>query len=122
MAKGTDARSDELRRIASLQPPMWCRAAALVERFIIRGLRFSVAVGTSCFSFWLFNISIDTLGKPFASLTPLGLIGGLLAGFCVILFVWVSIKVAFGRKGESRTEQAWRKRQANERRLLGYED
>ncbi|KAF0190850.1 MAG: hypothetical protein FD165_2408 [Gammaproteobacteria bacterium] len=122
MDKGADPKSAELQRLASLEPPMWCKAAALAERVAFRLLRIIVAAVIAAIAIWLFRIAGDTLGEPFASLSPLGLVGGILAGVIGLLVIGISIMVAFGSKRQSRIEQAWRERQGNAKRLLGYDD
>lgn len=122
METGADPRSVELRRLASLESPMWCKMVALAERVAFRVLRVIVAAGIAGVAIWLFRIAADTLGEPFASLSPLGLVGGILAGVAGLLVIGISISVAFGPKRQSRIEQAWRERQGNAKRLLGYDD
>jgi hypothetical protein len=101
---------------------MWCKAATLAEQVAFRVLRVIVAAGVVVIAIWLFRIATDTLGKPFASLSPLGLVGGILAGVAGLLAIGISIWVAFGPKRQSRIEQAWRESQGNTKRLLGYDD
>ncbi|MDH3280937.1 MAG: hypothetical protein OEQ18_07385, partial [Gammaproteobacteria bacterium] len=70
---GTDADpvAAELRRLASLEPPAWCKAAAVAERFVIRVVRVVVAIAIGGVAIWFFTIAADILSKPFASLSPL---------------------------------------------------
>jgi hypothetical protein len=117
-----DPRSAELRRLANIEPPIWCKAAALAEQIAFRVLRVIVAAGVAVIAIWLIRIAADTLGEPFASLSSLGLIGGILAGVTGLLVNGIAIMVAFGPKRQSRIEQAWRESQANVRRLGGYDD
>lgn len=125
---GTDAdpRAAEIHRLASLEPPAWCIAAAIAERLAIRAFRLTGAMAIVGIAVWLWNIAADILSKPFAALSPLALVGGILAGVAGLLFLVLAISVAFGPKGHSRIEAAWRVSQGNtvqsKRRLLGYDN
>jgi hypothetical protein len=96
-----------------------------LERFAIRTLRLAIAVAAGGVVVWLFGIAGDILSEPFATLSPLDLIGGIGAGVLGLLLIVPAFKVAFGPKGRSRIEAAWRNSQANtersRRRLLGYD-
>lgn len=122
MERETDGRAAELRRIAGLELPLWCKTAALGERALFRFLRLAVGAGIVGGAIWLFRIAADTLGQPFASLSPLGLIGGLLAGLGGLISIGIAIRVSFGPKRHSAIEQAWRERQGNTKKLLGYDE
>lgn len=125
MSADADPRAAELRRLASLEPPGWCKAAAIAERFVVRTLRLVAGVAIAGAAIWLFSIAIDILGEPFASLSPLALLGGILAAVVGLLLLVPAFGVAFGAKGLSRIEAAWRESQANtpesRKRLLGYD-
>ena len=122
MEADEDPKSVELRRLASLDPPLWCKAAAFVERVAFRVLRIIEAMGIAAIAIWLFRTAINTLGEPFASLSPLGLFGGIIAGIVGLVAIVISLIVAFGPKRQSKIEQNWRESQGNSRRLFGYED
>lgn len=111
-------------------PPVWCRALMAAERFLIRTLRVAGALVLGGLALWLIAIAVDALGQPFASLSPLGLIGSIVAGLLGLLLLVLAFGVAFGEKGESRVEAAWRggvfqgerERIQSERKGLGYEE
>jgi hypothetical protein len=88
-------------------------------------LRLAVGVAIGGAVVWLFSIAIDILGEPFAALSPLALLGGILAALVALLLLVPAFSVAFGAKGASRIEAAWREGQANnpksQKRLLGYD-
>ena len=106
-------------------PPAWCRTLAFTERFLIRTLRIAAALIIVWISFRLFDVAIDILGQPFASLSPLGLLGGIVAGLGGLLLLVIAFGAAFGEKGDSRVEAAWRRSQMAspeiQRKILGYD-
>lgn len=125
MGADADPAAAELRRLASLEPPAWCKAAAIGERFAIRAFRVAAGITTGGIAIWLFAIAIEILSEPFASLSPLALLGGISAAIVGLLLVVATFSVAFGPKGHSRIEATWRENQANtaesRKRLLGYD-
>ena len=126
MGANTDPKATEIQRLASLKPPAWCKAAAVAERFVFRTLRVAGAVVVLGIAIWLFSIAVDILSKPFASLSPLALVGGIVAGVVGFSLLLATFGVAFGPSGDSRIEAGWRKNQArtvqSRRRQLGYDD
>ncbi len=125
MTTDTNPISTEVHGLTSIEPPAWCKAVAAAERFAIRTLRVIGAIAIGGIAIWLFSIANDVLSKPFASLSPLALVGGILAGAGGLLLVAAAFGVAFGPKGHSRIEAAWRESQGNtvqtKRRLQGYD-
>lgn len=107
-------------------PPLWCRVLITAERFAIRTLRVVAGLVVAGIALWLIAIAFDTLGQPFASLSPLGFIGAIVAGLGGLLLLIIAFGTAFGEKGESRVEAAWRcdpnSEIQSERKRLGYED
>lgn len=93
----------------------------MAERFAVRTFRVVAGIAVVGIAIWFFGIAVDILSKPFASLSPLALIGGILAGIAGLLFIVAAIRAAFGPKGQSRIEAAWRESQGNTRRLQGYD-
>jgi len=71
------------------------------KRFLIRTTRIAIGGALMVFALWLFGLALEQLERPFSSLSPLGLIGGLLAGFFGFLVTMWSFWTAFG-EGESR--------------------
>jgi hypothetical protein len=78
-------------------------ASFVLGRIFIRTLRIATGAGFSLVAFWAFNKAIDSLGKPFASLSPLELLGGIAIGVFGGWLIWFAAFVAFG-KGKSRIE------------------
>jgi hypothetical protein len=122
MDTGEEIRTAELQRLANLEPPKWCKAAALAEQIIFRAIRIAVAAAIIALAIWLFKIAINILGEPFSTLSPLGLVGGILSGIGGLIAIGISFIVAFGPKRQSIIEKDWREGQGNARRLLGYDD
>ncbi len=117
----------EIRK-AVLHPPAWCKVTMATERFLIRTFRIAVGIVLVRIAFWLFAIGIETLDEPFASLTPLALLGGILAGVGGLIVLVLAFGMAFGEKGDSRIEAAWRRHRVEslevklKKKLLGYEE
>ena len=109
-----------------MSPPAWCRALVAAERFLVRTFRVAAGIVPAGIAFWLFGVAFDTLGQPFASLSPLGLLGGILVGLGGLPLLGLAFGVAFGEKGESSIEAAWRRRHETttkiQRKHLGYEE
>ena len=74
-----------------------------VGRFVIRTLRIAGGLAVGLLALWTISYALETLGQPFASLSPLGVIGGLFAGLVGLLLVVAAFSTAFG-EGESREE------------------
>ncbi|MGH8569144.1 MAG: hypothetical protein ACREXU_14320 [Gammaproteobacteria bacterium] len=74
-----------------------------VTRFAIRLSRIVGGIVLAVLAIWLISFSVETLSEPFASLSPLGLIGALIAGLIGLALLVVAFGVAFG-EGESRAE------------------
>lgn len=117
-----DPATAERQRIATLDPPLWCKAAAFVESIMIRTLRIALGILIAILAGWLIYIGVEVLSRPFASLSPLDFLGGLLASIGGFILFVPAFSVSFGAKGPSRIETEWRESQANPRRLLGYEE
>lgn len=105
----------EMRSLADTQPPVWYRGAAFAERFVIRVFRVIAGTAIVGIAIWLFIVGVDTLSKPFASLSPLGLIGGILAVIVALLLLAAALAVAFWPRGESRVYAAWYEKQRRTR-------
>lgn len=117
----------EIRKAAQ-HPPAWCKVTMAIERFLIRTFRIAVGIVLVRIAFWLFAPGIETLNEPFASLTPLALLGGFLAGMGGFLLLAFAFVTAFGEKGDSRIEAAWSRHRVESlevklrKKLLGYEE
>jgi hypothetical protein len=79
----------------------WADVSYGCNRFFIRSLRIAAGVGIALAAIWVFTQAVEILERPFASLSPLGLIGGLVAGFFGIGLTLMAFGAAFG-EGESR--------------------
>lgn len=125
MNEADNPRLAEVKRLQNLPPPKWCKAAAILERFVVRTIRVTIAVLVVAGSIWLFNWAYDALIKPFVSLSPLELFGAVLAGLGGLILLVVAFRIAFGPKGPSHIEATWRSQQStttqSQRRLMGYD-
>ena len=112
-----DIAQIEQQRIWELELPWFIRPAVLAEKL----LRKLFAVGVlGAVAFWALVTATDILSRPFAELSPLTSLGGILAGLIGIVLVLFCILILIGFT-ESRLEQIWRESQADKRRLLGYD-
>lgn len=71
-------------------------AAYFARRFAIRVFRILGGLALGYAALWLLILAVDELSKPFASLSPLGLIGGLVAGTVGIGIGLCALYAAFG--------------------------
>jgi hypothetical protein len=78
-------------------------ASFFVGRIFVRTLRIAAGAGISLIAYWAFDEAIDYLGKPFATLSPLELLGGIASGIFGFWIIWLALFVAFG-KGKSRAD------------------
>jgi hypothetical protein len=79
----------------------WSDWSFALYRFVVRPGRVLVGLCVAAIALWLFSIALDALGTPFAKLSPLGLLGGVLAALGGMLVSLVAFGVAFG-EGQSR--------------------
>lgn len=117
-----DIASEERERIANLELPLWCKAASYAEKMGARILFIAFGIGVAWGAKSLLSISIDILGRPFAALSPLDLVWGIISGIIAILLFIFAISVCFTPSGPSKIEVNWREGQANRRRFFGYDD
>lgn len=122
MKRDPELAAYERRRIATLPTPWWVDLCVMLERMVIRLGRLCLGALVVAAGLWLITTSYDTLSQPFASMSPLGLLGGIVAGLIgIALAIW-ALSVAFGEGAESRFEEYWRVSQANPRHLMGFDD
>ena len=90
------------RRIeAELQQRQQARDFYAIKRFVVRTLRLAVGLVSLLIAFWPLGFALETLGQPFSSLSPLGLLAGLFAGLIGLALIVAAFAAAFG-EGESR--------------------
>ena len=75
----------------------------VVNQVLIRGTLILIGLALLAGALWCFSHAVDLLSKPFATLSPLQLLGGLFAGFGGFILLWMAFGVAFV-KGESRAQ------------------
>lgn len=107
----------ERKRVQGLDLPIWCRPLVLIEKSIKKILWLSVF---GAFGAWLLNISYAKLSIPFAQLTPLSLVWGIVLGLVGLGSLIIALFGVFGYTA-SWVELKWRDGQINQKRILGYD-
>ena len=85
MSEGTPGKEEWERRVnAELAKRYYGRDgdAFFFDRLFTRAARIGVGVALAAGSYWLLNHAYDSLSKPFASLSPLELLVGIVSGEC----------------------------------------
>ena len=106
--QAAEERNEWARRVTakmekSQSPIWWADFSFGVDRIFIRTFRILAGVVLGFGATLLISLAGESLGKPFASLSPLELIGGICAGIVGFLAICVAFVIAFG-KGQSRAE------------------
>lgn len=113
----TNVADKERERVHSLELPIWCKPLVFIEKSIKKILWLAVF---GSLSVWLITTSYEKLSIPFAQLTPLSLIWGLVIGLIGLFTLVITLFGVFGYT-VSQIELKWRESQLNQKRILGYD-
>lgn len=106
----------EMRLVEQEEMRLWGRLAHRTERVFIRLIRIACGTALLGFCFWAGGQAWDTLSKPFAAQSFIGLVGGIFLAWLAFFLFMSAFACAFG-EGPTPAERVEKRRQEASARL-----